>query len=90
MVFETCITDDGHTYRICITSCVYLRFDNERSLFNITSKDGNPLLTDKIENKLKEKDWKYYQDGHGGLYVWIAAPVFNQDELEAILMLRRS
>ena len=86
MVFETCTTIDGESYRLCNTCHVLLRFDDERQMFNVTSKDGRRLLTDEIESALNTIQFKYFQDGYKGIYMWIIAPFdeSTQDEIETI------
>ena len=84
MVFETCTTIDGKSYRLCNTCHVFLRFDDERKMFNVTSKDGRRLLTNEIESALNTRYFKYFQDGQGGIYLWIIAPFEMQDEIETI------
>ena len=87
-MFATFFDDGGLEYRLDVENSIYLRFDAAHRCFNVTSKDGERLLTLQIETELQKRDWKYYEDGHGGMHAWITAPEEDRSELEGILMSR--
>ena len=60
-MFATFVDAGGLEYRLDVENSIYLRFDAAHRCFNVTSKDGERLLTSSIETELQKRGWKYYE-----------------------------